>query len=353
MRRIFTLSIIALLFVSLNSNGQSTTCTSLSAATCSEVVEDFNASNGGFTGTGFIYSSANGNFTNPVANGNVSSTITTRSFTKIGQQNTIQAGFDFSKQGNNITINSITVEVLNSSNAVIASCSLTVPTGSTGTVCFSLFDTDIVDGASIKLRFSFVTTSSSNRFITFDNFRQAGSNITLPVKFTGLDAKKSGNGTLVTWNVADETDVAHYEVEKSTNGRNYSTIGSVKASGRSSYSFTDASVTPVSFYRIKSVDIDGKVGYSTFISLKNGKSVVVLRAYPTVVQTTLTVQHATTTNTSRIFISSEDGRLVKSIIPATGSMETPVNLFNLKAGLYILRFEDGNGNTETMKFLKN
>lgn len=353
MRRIFTLFIIALLLVSLNSNGQATTCTSLSAATCSEIVENFNASNGGFTGTGFTYSSANGNFSSTVNGTNVSSTITTRSFTKTGQQNTIQAGFDFSKQNNQITINSITVEVLNSSNAVIASCPLTVPTGNSGTVCFSLFDADIQNDASIKLRFSFFTTSSQGRTLTFDNFRQAGANATLPVKFTGLSAKKSNNGTQVTWNVADETDVAHYEIEKSTNGRNYSTIGSVKASAQSSYSFTDASVTPVSFYRIKSVDIDGKTGYSTFISLKNGKSVVVLRAYPTPVKTNLTIDHATTTNNARIFISSEDGRLVKSIIPASGSMKTDVNLFNLKAGLYILRFEDGNGNTETMKFLKN
>ncbi len=350
MRKIFTLSLLGLFGYSFSGFSQCSP-TQPTAGDCNQIVEDFTTTNGGFTSATFTYSLPNGNFSRAAIGTNVMSTITSRTFTKIGEPNVILAGFDLGRQNSQITITSVLIEVLNSTNQVIASCTKSNPT--IGTNCFGITDADIDNDASLQLRFTFVSTSTNSRTISFDNFRLVGANITLPVKFIGLEAKKTGNGTLITWNVADETDVDRYEIEKSSNSRNYNTIGFVKAAARSSYTFTDASVTPVSFYRIKSVDIDGRLGYSTFISFKNGKGVILLRAYPTPAKRDITVEHATTTNSARIYISSEDGRLVKSIIPASGTMKTVVNLFNLKAGLYLLRFADGNGKTETIKFLKN
>jgi hypothetical protein len=353
MRRIFTLLFIGSTLLSIQSFGQCQTPQPANAA-CSEIVEDFNTTDGGFTGsTGFVYTGTN--FSVDAPSGAGLATITSRTFTKTGQLNVVQVGFDLDKQNQQVEIISVTLNVLDATtNGIIASCTRTdIAIGSP--TCFGVTNPLIADGASIKLSFiiTFNNTAPQGRFISFDNFRQAGANATLPVKFLSLSAKQSAAGTLLTWKVAEEEGVKSYEVEKGTNGKNFSLIGSVPASGNSSYTFNDASSAPVSFYRIKSVDIDGKFGYSTIISLKNGKEVVSMRVYPMPAQRHITVQHAMTTNNAKLLISTGDGRLVKSVIPAVGTMQTEVELSNFKVGLYILSFENGNGTKETMKFIKN
>jgi len=175
----------------------------------------------------------------------------------------------------------------------------------------------------------------------------------LPVKFSGFDAKKEGSGVRLTWNVETEENLAGDQVEKSNDGTRFSTIGTVQAEGRSSYSFVDAQ--PLSgkiFYRIKSLDIDGKYQYSPVVSLNGGKSSLVLKAFPLPVVNKVTIQHTAANALTRISISAEDGRIIKSIVPANGAIQTSVDLSSIKAGLYFVRFDNGNGEVETLKIMK-
>lgn len=175
----------------------------------------------------------------------------------------------------------------------------------------------------------------------------------LPVKFSGFDAKKEGSGVRLTWNVETEENLAGYQVEKSNDGTRFSTIGTVQAEGRSSYSFVDAQpLTGKTFYRIKSLDIDGKYQYSPVASLNGGKSSLVLKAFPLPVVNKITIQHTAANALTRISISAEDGRIIKSIMPAKGAIQTSVDLSSIKAGLYFVRFDNGNGEVETLKLMK-
>lgn len=190
----------------------------------------------------------------------------------------------------------------------------------------------------------------------FDNF---GSNIfeegriILPVNFMGVTARKATKGTEVTWKVADEINVSRYEVQKGTNAGDLKTIGVVFAGEKSAYSFIDEQPSQgVSFYRIRSVDVDGKFKFSTVISFSNGKSAAILRAYPMPARDQVTLQHGAIEGKAQITISSEDGRIVKRQVLAVGSMLTPIDLSSLKVGLYLLRLENSNGEVETLKLVK-
>lgn len=174
----------------------------------------------------------------------------------------------------------------------------------------------------------------------------------LPVKFSSFNAKSVSAGVALTWNVGTEDHVKGYEVERSTDQKNYSAIGFVAASGQGSYNFVDAHPSTVSYYRIKSVDADGKSVYSTIAIFKNGQSSIVLKAFPTPVRSELTIQHNTASAATRITVSSIDGRLLKSIIPVANSQQTIVDLSAAKAGLYLVRLDNGNGATETLKVIK-
>ena len=50
---------------------------------------------------------------------------------------------------------------------------------------------------------------------------------------------------------------------------------------------------------------------------------------------------------------SLDGKTLKTIIPAIGASNTRVDVSGMTPGMYILRLDDGMGNIQTAKLLKN
>ncbi|HWB24315.1 MAG TPA: T9SS type A sorting domain-containing protein [Chitinophagaceae bacterium] len=94
----------------------------------------------------------------------------------------------------------------------------------------------------------------------------------LPVHLLSFSAASMGKNISLNWKVAQETGLKEYQVERAADGINFSTSGSVPATNFStehSYSFTDFNVysSGTVYYRLKQVDLDGKVTYSNVISL--------------------------------------------------------------------------------------
>jgi len=90
------------------------------------------------------------------------------------------------------------------------------------------------------------------------------SEIPLPVKFVSFTVARKQDKVLVEWSTAQESNSSNFIVERSENGTSWTAIASVKAAGESStlvnYSYTDKSINaPVVYYRVKQVDIDGRV----------------------------------------------------------------------------------------------
>jgi len=99
---------------------------------------------------------------------------------------------------------------------------------------------------------------------------------TVPVKLGAVVAAQLANSTVkVSWESYSEINVNKYVVEGSTDGINFAAKGSLPAKGASGYSFVDATVKEgINYYRIKEVDNNGKVSYSTVVSVKIGGSIV-------------------------------------------------------------------------------
>lgn len=212
-------------------------------------------------------------------------------------------------------------------------------------------------GSSYRLQFIMSSRTGSGldgQRITFDDFRTNGtaSLSPLPVTFVGFEARKINNTVQLTWKVAGEENVSHYEVERSNDGRSFATIGSVSKTGRDTYTYADASNISTAYYRIKNVDNDGQFKYSTIARIANGRSELVLKAFPQPVQSQLTIQHPSISGKALVSISTADGRTVRSIVPANGSIQTNVNMSGLQRGMYMIRFDSGDGQTQTLKVLK-
>ncbi len=96
----------------------------------------------------------------------------------------------------------------------------------------------------------------------------------LPVVFTSFTVSKAANGVAVQWSTAQEINADAFLVERSEDGRNWRTMGSVKAAGNSTntqnYLYTDrTAVNKIAYYRIRQVDIDGRFTYTEVKNVTN------------------------------------------------------------------------------------
>lgn len=99
----------------------------------------------------------------------------------------------------------------------------------------------------------------------------------LPIKLTSFSGRlQSGTTVVLDWSSSIELESSQYELERSTDGKTWSKVGTLKAAGNSlstlKYSFIDKLPTAGAyFYRLKQIDFDGFTEYSKVIYV-NGKA---------------------------------------------------------------------------------
>jgi hypothetical protein len=94
----------------------------------------------------------------------------------------------------------------------------------------------------------------------------------LPLEWLNFEAKREQNHALLTWQTAQEQNVSHFEVQRSYDGKNFQSIGFVKANNlltKSDYRFTDnSSLKGATYYRIQQFDTDKKSTFSPIRTLE-------------------------------------------------------------------------------------
>jgi len=111
--------------------------------------------------------------------------------------------------------------------------------------------------------------------------------IITPVKFGSFTVVRQGSNAMLNWNTLTEINTDHFEIERSTDGVNFVTVGNRQSAGNStenrSYQYLDpiAGMSGVLYYRIKVVDIDAKKDYSKIVLLRlDGMIVKNFNVYP-------------------------------------------------------------------------
>lgn len=95
---------------------------------------------------------------------------------------------------------------------------------------------------------------------------------TVPLTLTDFSGRTENNKVKLNWTTEQERNVGYYAVQRSTDGKLFDIIGSVKATGNgltpaNNYNFTDDQVPPGKvYYRLKMVDLDASFTFSSIIS---------------------------------------------------------------------------------------
>jgi len=229
----------------------------------------------------------------------------------------------------------------------------TEPTAGTALVSHLSSNGEVNYGTSLNaLKIS--QSSTSSPVADFDAFRVAHgatsldaftnlspTGASLPVILTSFNASDDGLSTKLIWTGTEENGVANYVVEKSTDGRTFTAIGTVKAANQSAYSFIDGStVDNNSYYRLKMVDIDGAFKYSYIVSIKS-KLNANISLSPNPVKNNLMIQHPKVTTEGHIQVISANGQLLRDIKLAANAVISNVDMSGFTSGLYHIVFKSG------------
>ncbi len=169
--------------------------------------------------------------------------------------------------------------------------------------------------------------------------------LVLPIKLISFIAQPQNSSVVLKWVVALETNVATYQIEYSANGRTYASIGSVTATGSRNYNLTHtAPKQGLNYYRLKTIDKDGKVSYSEVRTVNFGGVEGVVKIYPIPASATvnITVTNAMINQSGTISIIALDGRLVHAQTTTALSQTETINVSKLASGKYIVRIVTNN-----------
>ena len=182
----------------------------------------------------------------------------------------------------------------------------------------------------------------------------SGCPIALAITLVSFSGKDSGQDNVLHWETATEENLKDYEIEKSSNGVDFVTIGTKQARNTgSNYNYVDttvSSITGILYYRLKTVDNRNNVTYSSVIAVnRNAISSNAITIYPNPNRgSNFAVSlNGIIGNQLSVKLFSVDGRLI-SVLPITktGASEISADLelpVSLSPGLYIVECLGDNG----------
>lgn len=175
----------------------------------------------------------------------------------------------------------------------------------------------------------------------------------LPVNIMNYSVKiLSDNKTIAnSWTVGNEENVLQYDIQKSIDGKNFETIGTVAAKGLHDYNFNDkinsSIITTTFYYRLKIVDKSGSVAYSSLqkISWQPAKSNIKISPNPATKYVNIY-----SLNAKELVIVDVVGKTIFTKTNITNSTTT-IDCSTFNKGIYFVKVVSTSGNIEVEKLV--
>lgn len=171
----------------------------------------------------------------------------------------------------------------------------------------------------------------------------------LPVTFVSFTAAAVNHTSLLQWQVADQVNTDHYDIEVSTDANRFTKIAQVPSKGAiSNYQYIDEnpSLVKTNFYRIKEYDKDGASITSAIRYVKFDISVLSITPNPA----TTSINITSTTQTLQISVYDAVGRKVISQNLNGGFAQ--LNVSSLPKGIYTVIAYDNGKKVDAKKIVK-
>ena len=168
---------------------------------------------------------------------------------------------------------------------------------------------------------------------------------TLPVSLLNFSAKKNNKTIDLTWATEVESNINHYELQRSSDARNFSSLQTIQSRNsvvKTNYSSTDnRPLNGIAYYRLKIVEADGSFIYSKIVTVQfaTGNTVTV---YPTLWKkgTTLNISNPNNEKLTAFFFTAS-GQHVGTVTTSTSLL--PTNALDNQKGIIYFKIINDEG----------
>jgi len=186
-----------------------------------------------------------------------------------------------------------------------------------------------------------------------------GTDKTLPVKLNNFQGSKNKSNVQLQWNISDNEIANTFEIERSTDGKNFATAAllfGTEKSGSETYSYNELNEDAKVYYRLKMGDKSDVITYSKILVFStNGKDTKRLDIIGNSVNDKLTVSfQADASAVSELRILDMNGKMIakQTVHASKGSNLVSISLpSSMTTGMYIASLSSDNMNS-TAKFIK-
>lgn len=177
--------------------------------------------------------------------------------------------------------------------------------------------------------------------------------VPLPTQLVYFNGYNDENQNTLVWETASEANSDHYSIEKSSDGINWSTIGTINSMGINSavsnYSFhDDQDIGGLKYYKLAQIDKNGEESFSNMLSLINTPSSDIVY-FPNPTKDNVTIQLPHNHAFKTLNIADPLGRQIRKT--EIGDTFTFNVQLPLQKGLYFIQAE-GEGITTTYTLMK-
>lgn len=227
-----------------------------------------------------------------------------------------------------------------------------IPSNNTSTAMISVPGSAQDGATTMRVRVVYSTTFDdpcNNAFGEVEdytiNVSCNGNCSTLPLDWNSFSAQALEKGeAYLQWSTLREENVSHYRIERSSNGRDFVSIGTQEARNEDAleYDFLDQNVeSNTAYYRIAGVDIDGTENVSVveLVTWQDATPSVLLYPNPTNKSGLQVKWQATSERNYQYLIYNSYGQEIRrgDLGAGAGAREVTLPTDDLPAGVYLLR----------------
>jgi hypothetical protein len=185
----------------------------------------------------------------------------------------------------------------------------------------------------------------------------------IPVELSAWTGRIEGDKNRLSWETRTERNVDFFDIERADDGKNFTSVGRIKAAGSSAavlkYAFDDAQpLSNTAYYRLKTVDLDGTFSVSATLTLaRTGKTSNDLTLFPTLARQTLQINYFSDKTASEWRVLDGFGKVVRQFSKGQNGQNTEgvqsetLDVSTLPSGVYFVQLVTKTG-TSTGRFFK-
>jgi Fungalysin metallopeptidase (M36)/Fungalysin/Thermolysin Propeptide Motif/Secretion system C-terminal sorting domain len=181
----------------------------------------------------------------------------------------------------------------------------------------------------------------------------------LPVELMLFQGQYIGSGNQLEWRTASETNNHYFDVQRSTDGLNFESIGRVDGKGTTdlvnNYSYLDKTIASgIYYYRLRQVDFDGTFEFSNTIVIKIANTSGQVQVYPNPAKAGIYLSLSENSmEATGLVLYNDVGQLVlQQIVNIKNGTAYYLDLTDLPAGVYYGELDDENNEVIRFRFLR-